>query len=129
MDLLIELICTVGKTEQGGGGEEKENSALRLHSQVTLFDIQYFDQNSIFNIHYSPLCLHSQVAIFGAKINCRKSTIISPKSYFQVDCVPLQRKAAQRHDQETPQGVQGGAGETQKQSRRKCTTNFFSDVT
>ena len=53
----------------------------------------------------------------------------SPKSYFQVDCVPLQRKAAQRHDQETSQGVQGGAGETQKQSRRKCTTNFFSDVT
>ena len=125
MDLFIELICTVGKTEQGGGGEEKENSALRLHSQVTIFGIQY----SKFNIQYSALRLHSQVAIFGAKINCRKSTIISPKSYFQVDCVPLQRKAAQRHDQETSQGVQGGAGETQKQSRRKCTTNFFSDVT
>ena len=66
VDLFIELICTLGKTEQGGGGEEKENSALRLHSQVTLFDIQYFDQNSIFNIHYSALRVHSQVAIFGS---------------------------------------------------------------
>lgn len=102
MDLFIELICTVGKTEQGGGGEEKENSALRLYSQVT---------------------------ILGSKSNCQKSTIISPKFYFQVDCVPLQRKAAQRHDQETSQGVKGGAGETQKQSRRKCTTNFFPDLT
>ena len=102
MDLFIELICTVGKTEQGGGREEKENSALRLHSQVT---------------------------ILGSRINCRMSTITSPKFYFQVDCVPLQRKAAQRHDQETSQGVQGGTGETQKQSRRKCTANFFPDVT
>ena len=34
----------------------------------------------------------------------------------QVDSVPVQCQAAQRHDQEAPQGHQGGAGEAQKQS-------------
>ena len=34
----------------------------------------------------------------------------------QIDCLPVQCEAAKRHDQETPQGDEGGAREAKKQS-------------
>jgi len=156
---IFELIHTAGKAEQGGGGEEEENPALRLHPQVTsttcffLFLAHPRVTNCFFlflerlQVTFSccpnsigQMCLSKYFKAISEHILIEGSTFdeqsnifcwtkfhiyMFPKGslvyfsswpYDQVDCLPVQCKAAERHDQEAPQGDQGRTGEAAKQS-------------